>query len=107
MAVRQPRAYRGRHRVLDLPAGHCARGAGLTGLPQGGGMVSPPLVICPADEDGARRVRIDDMILDGAYCVQDVAAFLQGAGLQSLDEADVVRTTLIDWRGGGPDNWTN
>ncbi|MEU6847734.1 hypothetical protein ABZ930_38335 [Streptomyces sp. NPDC046716] len=47
------------------------------------------------------------MILDGAYCVQDVAAFLQGAGLQSLDEADVVRTTLIDWRGGGPDNWTN
>ncbi|EGX60124.1 hypothetical protein SZN_09386 [Streptomyces zinciresistens K42] len=65
-----------------------------------------PVVIYPPDEDGGRRVRIDGTILGRAYSVQDVAAFIQTAGLPSFDEMDVVRSTLIDWRGGGPHVWS-
>jgi hypothetical protein len=39
--------------------------------------------------------------------VQDVARFMQEAGLQEFDEMDVVRSLLIEWRGGGPDVWTH
>lgn len=64
-----------------------------------------PVIVYPPDEDGGRRVRIDGTILGRAYSVQDIAAFMQEAGLQSFDELDVVRTDLIEWRGGGPEAW--
>ncbi|MFD3574746.1 hypothetical protein [Streptomyces sp. NPDC058644] len=66
-----------------------------------------PVVIYPPDEDGGRRIRIDGSILGRAYSVQDVAKFMQEAGLQSFDEVDVVRSGFIDWRGGGSDVWTH
>ncbi|MYW69938.1 hypothetical protein GTY65_38680 [Streptomyces sp. SID8379] len=62
-------------------------------------------MIYPPDEAGGRRVRIDGTILGRAYSTQDVARFMQEAGLQSFDEVDVVRSALIEWRGGGPDAW--
>ncbi|WP_267886814.1 MULTISPECIES: hypothetical protein [Streptomyces] len=31
----------------------------------------------------------------------------QEAGLQEFDEMDVVRSSLIEWRGSGPDVWTH
>ncbi|QCX81081.1 hypothetical protein C9F11_37490 [Streptomyces sp. YIM 121038] len=65
-----------------------------------------PVVIYPPDEEGGRRVRIDGTILGRAYGVRDVAAFMQEAGLQDFDEMDVVRSALIEWRGGGPEVWT-
>jgi hypothetical protein len=68
---------------------------------------STPVVIYPPDEAGARRVRIDGSILGLAYSVQDVAAFIQTAGLQDFDEMDVARSPLIEWRGGGPEVWTH
>ncbi|WP_309029088.1 hypothetical protein [Streptomyces alfalfae] len=68
---------------------------------------STPVVIYPPDEDGGRRVRVDGTILGLAYSTRDVAAFLQEAGLQGWDEMDVVRSALIDWRGGGPDAWNH
>jgi hypothetical protein len=64
-----------------------------------------PVVVYPPDEQGGRRVRIDETILGRAYSVQDVARFIQEAGLQEFDEMDVVRSALIEWRGGGPDMW--
>ncbi|MEU5580916.1 hypothetical protein ABZ791_30030 [Streptomyces huasconensis] len=64
-----------------------------------------PVVIYPPDGDGGRRVRVDGTILGLAYSVKDVAAFLQEAGLQEYDEMDVVRSSLIEWRGGGADVW--
>ncbi|WP_030568532.1 hypothetical protein [Streptomyces aureocirculatus] len=67
---------------------------------------STPVVIYPPDEDGGRRVRADGSILGLAYSVRDVVAFLQEAGLQGWDEMDVVRSALIEWRGGGPAVWT-
>jgi hypothetical protein len=65
-----------------------------------------PVIVYPPDDAGGRRVRVDGTILGRAYSVQDVARLLQEAGLQSFDEMDVVRSSLIDWRGGGPDVWT-
>ncbi|MFE1205669.1 hypothetical protein ACFW5V_28695 [Streptomyces sp. NPDC058762] len=66
-----------------------------------------PVIVYPPDEEGGRRVRVDGTILGLAYSARDAAAFLQEAGLQSFDEMDVVRTGLIEWRGGGPDAWTH
>jgi hypothetical protein len=48
---------------------------------------------------------VDGEVLGRAYGVQDVARFLQEAGLQDWDEMDVVRSALVEWRGGGPDVW--
>jgi hypothetical protein len=64
-----------------------------------------PVIVYPPDDVGGRRVRVDGTILGRAYSVQDVARLLQEVGLQSFDEMDVVRSGLIDWRGGGPDIW--
>ncbi|MEV0443509.1 hypothetical protein AB0I84_13215 [Streptomyces spectabilis] len=68
---------------------------------------STPIVIYPPDEEGGRRVRIDGTILGRAYNVQDIAKFMQEAGLQDFDEMDVVRSALIEWRGGGPEAWAH
>ncbi|MFD7793612.1 hypothetical protein [Streptomyces sp. NPDC059759] len=65
-----------------------------------------PVIVYPPDEAGGRRVRADGTILGLAYSVRDIVAFLQEAGLQSWDEMDVVRSSLIEWRGGGPEVWT-
>lgn len=65
-----------------------------------------PVVIYPPDEDGGRRVRVDGEILGRAFSTRDVAAFMQQAGLQEWDEMDVVRSALIEWRGGGPEVWS-
>lgn len=64
-----------------------------------------PVIVYPPDEQGGRRVRVDGAILGLAYSVQDLARFMQEAGLQEWDEMDVVRSALIEWRGGGPDVW--
>jgi hypothetical protein len=64
-----------------------------------------PVTVYPPDEQGGRRVRVDGAILGLAYSVEDVARFLQEAGLQEFDEMDVVRSLLVEWRGGGPDVW--
>lgn len=32
---------------------------------------------------------------------------MQEAGLQEFDEMNVVRSELIEWRGGEPDVWTH
>ncbi|MFK4068193.1 hypothetical protein [Streptomyces sp. NPDC029674] len=66
-----------------------------------------PVVVYPPDEEGGRRVRVDGQISGRAYSLGDVAAFMQEAGLQSFDEMDVVRSALIEWRGGGPETWTD
>ncbi|MES4886184.1 hypothetical protein ABVB69_37710 [Streptomyces sp. NPDC000349] len=61
-----------------------------------------PVVIYPPADDGGRRVRINDHFVGIAYTPTDIAAFIQEAGLQSFDAVDVVRSQLIEWRGGGP-----
>lgn len=66
-----------------------------------------PIIVYPPDEEGSRRVRVDGEILGRAYGLQDLTEFLRRAGLEDPDEAWVRASTLIDWRGGGPDAWTH
>ncbi|MEU3340672.1 hypothetical protein [Streptomyces sp. NPDC006668] len=65
-----------------------------------------PVVVYPPAENGGRRVRIGGHFVGVAYGVTDIAAFVQEAGLQEWDEMDVVRSGLIEWRGGGPETWS-
>lgn len=66
-----------------------------------------PVIVYPPGEDGGRRVRIGGRFVGLAYRATDIAAFVQEAGLQGWDDMDVVRSELIEWRGGGPDVWTH
>ncbi|MEU8537126.1 hypothetical protein [Streptomyces parvulus] len=66
-----------------------------------------PVIVYPPGEDGGRRVRIGGHFVGLAYGALDIAAFAQEAGLQDWDDLDVVRSELIEWRGGGPDVWTH
>lgn len=67
--------------------------------------VLPVIVYPPSPTGGGRRVRIDGEILGLAQSTRDIAEFLRRAGLDDIDETDVETSTLIDWRGGGPDVW--
>ncbi|GGT15390.1 hypothetical protein [Streptomyces chromofuscus] len=64
-----------------------------------------PIVIYPPGEDGGRRVRADDRFLGMAYGLLDIVEFLRLAGLDDVDDDWVRQSALIEWRGGGPDEW--
>lgn len=63
-----------------------------------------PVIVYPPSPTGGRRVRVDGEILGLAHGLADVVEFLRRAGLE-LDEYDVVRSEIIEWRGGGPYVW--
>lgn len=65
----------------------------------------PVVIVYPPDEDGGRRVRIDGEISGRAFSLADVVEFLRRAGLETVDDTDVVRADWITWRGGGPLVW--
>ncbi|MGW2708668.1 hypothetical protein ACWC4J_06700 [Streptomyces sp. NPDC001356] len=64
-----------------------------------------PVTVYPPSPTGGRRVRVDGEILGLAYSLVDVAEFLRRAGLDGIEPEDVVRSELIEWRGGGPLVW--
>ncbi|MFJ6559995.1 hypothetical protein ACIQMV_08955 [Streptomyces sp. NPDC091412] len=63
------------------------------------------VIVDPPAEGGGRRVRADGTTLGTAYSLHDLTVFLQHAGLEGWDELDVAGTDLIEWRGGGPEEW--
>ncbi|MFE4874667.1 hypothetical protein [Streptomyces sp. NPDC056682] len=63
------------------------------------------IIVYPPDEMGARRVRVDGIILGRARDLRDLTEYLRRAGLEGLDDLDVIRSPLIEWRGGGPEVW--
>lgn len=62
------------------------------------------VVVHPPSPTGGRRVHADSAILGTAYDVRDLLEFLRRAGLDP-DSVDLDDTSLIEWRGGGPDAW--
>lgn len=70
-------------------------------------MTAAPIVVHPSSPSGGRRVTVRGEILGLAFSAQDIARFMQEAGLQDFDEMDVVRSALIEWRGGGPEVWAH
>ncbi|MFJ1695705.1 hypothetical protein ACIOHC_11225 [Streptomyces sp. NPDC088252] len=69
-------------------------------------MAVRPVIVSLPSPTGGRRVRVDGEILGLAYDLGDLVEFLRRAGLEGLDEEEVERSRLIEWRGGGPDVWT-
>ncbi|MFD0319126.1 hypothetical protein [Streptomyces flavalbus] len=64
-----------------------------------------PIVIYPPAGDNGRRVRANDQFLGMAYGVLDIVEFLRLAGLEDVDDDWVRQSSLIEWRGGGPEEW--
>jgi hypothetical protein len=68
---------------------------------------SPPVTIDAPDSQGGRLVRIHGTPVGRAYGLWDLIVFLHRAGMREglADEDQIAASTLIDWRGGGPDRW--
>ncbi|MEF3112394.1 hypothetical protein RB636_04155 [Streptomyces chrestomyceticus] len=66
--------------------------------------MAAPIVVHPPSPTGGRRVTADGAVLGLAYELRDVEEFLRRAGVD-IDTAWVEDTTLIEWRGGGPESW--
>ncbi|MGW3427893.1 hypothetical protein ACWDHW_08045 [Streptomyces melanosporofaciens] len=65
----------------------------------------PHIVVQPPSPTGGRRVRVDGAILGVAYGETDLREFLRRAGLDDADDFDLETSPLIEWRGGGPEEW--
>ncbi|MFJ1653502.1 hypothetical protein ACIOC2_19355 [Streptomyces sp. NPDC088337] len=63
------------------------------------------VIVHPLGEGGGRRVTVDEVALGTAYSLHDLVVFLEHAGLEGWDELDVAGSDLIEWRGGGPEDW--
>ncbi|MER7721626.1 hypothetical protein ABTX99_32685 [Streptomyces flaveolus] len=66
----------------------------------------PAIVVYPPARDGGRRVRFDSAFLGMAYTLVDIAEFLRRAGMEDVEASDVQSAQWIEWRGGGPHDWT-
>ncbi|MET7654959.1 MULTISPECIES: hypothetical protein [unclassified Streptomyces] len=62
----------------------------------------PQIVVHPPALDGSRRVTSGDAVLGVASHLDDVVEILR---LADLDRIEVEESDLIEWRGGGPDDW--
>ncbi|WP_406174859.1 hypothetical protein [Streptomyces sp. NBC_00996] len=64
----------------------------------------PSIVVHSPGLDGSRRVTAGDETLGIAYHLDDVVEILRQADVD-LDEIEVEESDIIDWQGGGPDDW--
>ncbi|WP_055494602.1 hypothetical protein [Streptomyces sp. TP-A0356] len=62
----------------------------------------PRIVVHPPALDGSRRVTSGDQTLGIASHLDDVIEILRMA---DLDRIEVEQSDLIEWQGGGPDDW--
>ncbi|MCZ4514882.1 hypothetical protein O3Q52_43555 [Streptomyces sp. ActVer] len=62
----------------------------------------PSIVVHPPALDGSRRVTAGSETLGIAYHLDDVVEILR---LADLDQIEVEESDIIDWQGGGPDDW--
>jgi hypothetical protein len=66
----------------------------------------PPVVVQPPASDGGRLVTIRGEDKGVAYSLFDVLDLVHREGLPTADTA-VDDTELIEWRGGGPYDWSS
>ncbi|MCW7944564.1 hypothetical protein AAW14_21725 [Streptomyces hygroscopicus] len=62
----------------------------------------PHIVVHPPALDGSRRVTAGDQPLGIASHLDDVIEILRMA---DLDRIEVEQSDLIEWQGGGPEDW--
>ncbi|MFD5630803.1 MULTISPECIES: hypothetical protein [unclassified Streptomyces] len=66
----------------------------------------PSIVVHTPGLDGSRRVTMGDETLGVAYHLDDVVEILRRADVGlDLDAIEVEESDIIDWQGGGPDEW--
>jgi len=68
------------------------------------GMEFPRIVVHTPGLDGSRRVTEGDRVLGIAYHLDDVVEILRQADVD-LDAIEVEESDIIEWQGGGPDDW--
>ncbi|MEU8968122.1 hypothetical protein AB0D11_02405 [Streptomyces monashensis] len=68
-------------------------------------MAERRVIVHPPGDTGGRRVQVGVEELGTAYSLHDLSVFLQRAGLEDLDELDAAMSPLIEWHGGGPEEW--
>ncbi|MCI4045855.1 MULTISPECIES: hypothetical protein [unclassified Streptomyces] len=64
----------------------------------------PPVIVHTAHEDGGRYVTVRGKQLGLARSVSDVIDFLCAVGID-LDGEEIATPALVEWRGGGPEQW--
>ncbi|WP_053850921.1 hypothetical protein [Streptomyces sp. NRRL B-24085] len=62
----------------------------------------PHVVVHAPGLDGSRRVTADDENLGVASHLDDVVELLR---LADLDRIEVEDDDIVEWQGGGPDDW--
>ncbi|GAA1008391.1 hypothetical protein STXM2123_5060 [Streptomyces sp. F-3] len=62
----------------------------------------PHIVVHAPALDGSRRVTEGDVLLGLASHLDDVVEILR---LADLDRVEVEESDLIEWQGGGPEDW--
>jgi len=67
-------------------------------------MDCPSIVVHTPGLDGSRRVTEGNDTLGIAYHLDDVIEILRRADVD-LDEIEVEESDIIDWQGGGPEDW--
>nr|WP_274558141.1 hypothetical protein [Streptomyces spiramyceticus] len=67
-------------------------------------MAQAPVIVFPPLGDGGRRVTIGGEKVGLAKGRGDLMEFLRRAGLDP-DSVSLEDPGLIEWRGGGPDEW--
>ncbi|MFF3613132.1 hypothetical protein [Streptomyces sp. NPDC002580] len=67
-------------------------------------MELPRIVVHVPGLDGSRRVTEADRVLGIAYHLDDVVEILRQADVD-LDAIEVEESDIIEWQGGGPDDW--
>ncbi|MBJ3811480.1 hypothetical protein [Streptomyces flavofungini] len=64
----------------------------------------PPVIVHPPSPSGGRRVTIREQIVGLALGPGDLREFLRRSGLDP-DAVDLDDPALIEWRGGGAEEW--
>ncbi|NBM17005.1 hypothetical protein GUY61_15520 [Streptomyces sp. GC420] len=54
---------------------------------------------------GGRRVTVDGEVIGLAHSLKELTEFLREAGI-GLTEEELATSPLIEWRGGGPYEWS-
>jgi hypothetical protein len=62
------------------------------------------VTVLPPSPEGGRRVLVNVEILGFVHSVEDLTEFLRRSGLD-IDPDEVATSSLIDWRGVGPEYW--
>ncbi|GAA3780203.1 hypothetical protein ACFS5L_11835 [Streptomyces phyllanthi] len=75
-------------------------------------MDAPHIVVHPPALDGSRRVTAGDETLGTAGHLEDVVEILRRSDLEGIDldaldpeTLDVEDGGLVEWQGGGPEDW--